>query len=144
MTGVELCGLNLPSRQISERSQVQNDTQTVHELCKDILCVAITNHLERMHVSRDTTPKPRICFFGHSLGALMAFEVARQLEKTSSFRDDCNEPATFQLQLILSAANSPVDLHYFNTSPLSNLIHRLSNDDLLEHIKRIGILSRVV
>lgn len=63
-------------------------------------------------------------FFGHSLGALIAFEVAHQLREL-----DCVLPEHF----VASAANSP------SSAPTSHSLAQIESDDeFIEHLRRYG------
>jgi medium-chain acyl-[acyl-carrier-protein] hydrolase len=63
-------------------------------------------------------------FFGHSMGALIAFELARTLR-----RQRCPGPA----QLILSGASAPQVRH-----PLRELVHKATHDDLVARLRRLS------
>ncbi len=63
-------------------------------------------------------------FFGHSMGALIAFEFTRYLEKRHQIRPDC---------LLVSAHRAP---HLPRKS--STLYHALPNNELLERLKSLN------
>jgi medium-chain acyl-[acyl-carrier-protein] hydrolase len=63
---IELCSIHLPGRESNHREPLIYDLAT------------ILKHLEPMIASYDDLP---YAFFGHSMGALMSFELARQLRR---------------------------------------------------------------
>lgn len=65
-----------------------------------------------------------VCFFGYSLGGLMAFETARALR-----RRQLPQPS----QLFVAATTAPHRDHHRDP-----LIHKLPPDELIEEIRRVG------
>lgn len=73
-----------------------------------------------------------LSFFGHSLGGMVAFELARRLQ--------VRNPAIKLSQLIVSAVKSPRSLTQTNVAMAAakTAHHSKGDDDLLRHIKAIG------
>ncbi|MEV4470098.1 AMP-binding protein [Nonomuraea salmonea] len=71
-------------------------------------------------------PHPRTFLFGHSLGAIVAFEVARWLR-----RNGHPEPAG----LLVAGSASP-------QTPITARVHLLPDDDLLAHVGTLGGTDR--
>jgi medium-chain acyl-[acyl-carrier-protein] hydrolase len=69
----------------------------------------------------DPTAAPTV-FFGHSLGAVAAFEVARSLRRRGHPSPD---------RLLVSGAAAP-------QTPNTAQVHRMSDEDLLEHTRALG------
>jgi len=101
----------------------------------EICCIQPPGRENRLKEPSFTKLQPIICmllriiepyldipfaFFGHSLGALMCFELARQLRQK-----ECKEP----LHLFLSSLRAP---HLPNHNPL---MHKMINSELLKELR---------
>lgn len=106
---IDLCPIQLPGR---ERRFRERPCTSLASLVST-LAGALRPHLDRPYA-----------IFGHSLGALLAFELARALRRAGA-------PAP--LRLFVSALKAPHDL-----SARARDRHRLDDDQLLTDIRRFG------
>lgn len=104
---VELCCVNLPGRE-----------NRIGEACYQSLIPLVEAIAEEITSYLD---KP-FAFFGHSMGAMLSFELARYLQREKSI-----EP----VELFLSARRAP---HLPNTEPPT---YNLPMEEFLEEVKRL-------
>lgn len=105
---VEVCAVELPGRGTRFGQALITDLQELTDAVTDVIA------------AQDDLP---FAFFGHSLGALLAFEVARQLQQRGL-------PTPFHLWA--SGASAPSDRR--DTGD----IHLLDDDGLIEELKRLN------
>jgi surfactin synthase thioesterase subunit len=125
--GIELCGVNLPGRRPNEIVNGFDAKQPFDYLC--YCCDTILSPLIRNHLKSKPAGCP-ILFFGHSLGALVAFEVARSMELSND--------VAVSLTLVVSSALSPYELTAKNLNPSTEFHYTKSDTQLFEHIVDIG------
>lgn len=104
--GIEFCPIQLPGREESFRDEKIYDMETAVE--------QVLDKIER-YVDQNTI------FFGHSMGAKIAYEVIRELEKRGK-RVRC---------LIVSGSGAP-DI------PPKKIVHNLPEEDLLDELQRLA------
>ncbi|WP_167396017.1 thioesterase II family protein [Lysinibacillus parviboronicapiens] len=107
---VEVCCMQLPGRGNRLMEEPISNFPTLLEAIEEAFLPFI-----------DDVP---FVFFGHSMGALIAFEFTRYLEKRHQIRPDC---------LLVSAHRAP---HLPRKS--STLYHALPNNELLERLKSLN------
>lgn len=125
---IELASLALPGR---ERRYAEPLERSIDELAQKI-----ARFLER-------EPGPPFAFFGHSLGAMLAFEVARNLE-----REGLPGPVHF----FASGARAPQlpdpnqPLHVLGEAEFRRALRELGGTprEVLEHEELMGLLSPVL
>jgi len=106
MESVEICPVQLPGREETFRDEKIYDMETA----SDQIVEAIEDY-----VDKDTV------FFGHSMGAKIAYEVVRKLEKNGK-RIKC---------LIASGSTAP-DI------PPKKFVHNLPDKNLLDELQRLS------
>ena len=103
---IEICPIQLPGREESFRDEKIYDMET-----------AVEQVLEKIEEYVDQST----IFFGHSMGAKMAYEVIKELEKRAK-RVRC---------LIVSGSSAP-DI------PPKKMVHHLPEKDLLDELQRLS------
>ena len=131
----------MPTRQASEGwndkdTKVFDTSKYFRYMCKNILLPLIFAHMKKHQCDCQQIP---VVFFGHSLGALVAFEVAHHMELGWTKEWGDKQFPCPRLHLVLSSAKSPMDLHIFNSDPSNQFYHNFSNEMLFSHVKNIGI-----
>jgi medium-chain acyl-[acyl-carrier-protein] hydrolase len=107
LEGIEVVGVRLPGREIRLREQRFRDARRAAFSLAD----AIVQQIE-----------PPFEFFGHSMGALLAYEVCRELERRG---------AALPRQLIVSARSAP-------QIPVTSRLYQLADAALLDVIQSYG------
>ena len=106
--GIQLCPIQLPERE--ERLREPAPTRVAAAVAQ--LTAALQRYLDRPYA-----------IFGHSMGALLAFELAREFQ-----RRGVRAPA----RLFLSAHRAP------NLPRAGSLLHTLDDPSLIAELRRIG------
>jgi medium-chain acyl-[acyl-carrier-protein] hydrolase len=106
---IDLCAIQLPGRERRHREQPSTSLTPL----VSTLATALWPHLGQPYA-----------LFGHSMGALLAFELARELRRRGA-------PAP--LRLFVSALKAPQDL-----AARSRHRHRLDDEALLDDVRRFG------
>lgn len=107
--GVELCPVQPPGRESRWSEERLTDVGEAVEAARD----ALLPYLEE---------KPFV-LMGHSLGGVLAFELARRLRSTGGPRP---------LRLVVSGRSAP------HVPPPTPPLHTLPDDELLEELRRLG------
>lgn len=105
---VELCAVQLPGRETRLRETPLTSLRPLLEALMDV----IPPYLDKPYV-----------FFGHSLGALIAFELARKLRR---------DYQTVPLQLFVSARPAP------QTPPRESPVYRLPDEQFIESLRQFN------
>jgi surfactin synthase thioesterase subunit len=106
---IELCPIQLPGRESRYREPLVTSIAPLVASLADAI------------VADATAP---YAFFGHSMGALLAFEIARELRRRA---------ATSPLHLFVSGAKAPDDRSLHTIAR-----HRLSDPDLIAEVRNFG------
>ena len=102
----EICPVQLPGREESFRDEKIYDMDTASDQIVDTI---------KDYVDRDTV------FFGHSMGAKIAYEVIRKLEKQGK-----------RIKCLIASGSSAPDI------PPRKFVHNLPDKSLLDEIKRLS------
>lgn len=79
---------------------------------------------------------PNFCFFGHHMGAIIAFEVARLL-KYKGYKNNVK-------QLIVSSSQAPNVLSLANKDKFGRKYHVASSTELLVRMEKIGAIPKLL
>jgi surfactin synthase thioesterase subunit len=105
---IEVCAVQLPGRESRFMHPAFDDTVAMMPVLGELIAADVA---------------PPYAFFGHSMGAIVAFELARWLRAA-------NLP--MPVHLLVSARRAP------QLPPLHPQVHVLSDDAFLDYIRRLG------
>ena len=113
--GVELCAITLPGRGSRDHEAPESDIFSIASELADAI---------------GQRSDARFAFFGHSMGALLAYEVARELRARGQ---------ALPVHLFLSARCAA-----HCVAPRTTPVDAMSNDDLVEHLTALGGTPREI
>lgn len=126
---IKLLGVSIPGR--------TNDGDTLTSISAIVDCLYPDLKRTLMKL-KETNPHLEITFFGHSMGAIIAFELARYFQQDIEDEESLLPVITVS-RLIVSAARDPYRLSTFNSDPKNlNIMHKSSDDAMVNHAIMIG------
>lgn len=118
-TDVNLSAVLLPGREVR--------IQQAPESCINIVCDAIVRELLQRHLTKTSDRDKKWVFFGHSMGSMLAYEVARRLQHQQ-----------VSIQALMVSGRQAPHLHFGGT------VHSASDEVLIQEIKRFGQTPDIV
>ena len=126
---IKLLGVNIPGR--------TNDSDTLTSISAIVDCLYPDLKIALLKLKK-ANPYLEITFFGHSMGGIIAFELARYFQQDIEDEESLL-PVIAVSRLIVSAARDPYRLSTFNSNPKNlNIMHKASDETMVNHAIMIG------